>query len=343
MLSIGKGQNDMKDKGISWTDKTWNWGAGCSKVSAGCRNCWALRDAWRLAHNPKVGDFYSEMVKVSANKKPEWSGIIGLDNTKLDAPNHWKKPMMIACHLMGDPFHEMMPWTFLDRVMGVIAWNKRHVFQILTKRPEQAARYFKRIAEVSPNERARKIAQAGTIIKIPDDTPGELDWPLPNLWLGVSAENQSTLDARMDILADIDVALRFVSLGPLLAPVSVKPWMGPFGEPGSLQAPSMINWVLVEGETNGAWPTLHPKWVLSITQECKAAGVPFHFKSWGSWKPIDMPWKQENPKPLAKNERWLNLEGGQGFHGDDVWRMRKMKPSRAGRLLYGEEYLEFPE
>lgn len=104
-----------------------------------------------------------------------------------------------------------------------------------------------------------------------------------------------------------------------------------------------LHWTICGGETGPGARPMHPDWTRSLRDQCQATGTPFFFKSWGDWTPINQPWNQSNDiQDLSNNERWLNLAGGHGFHGDNVWRMRKVGKKRAGRLLDGREYSEYP-
>jgi protein gp37 len=166
---------------------------------------------------------------------------------------------------------------------------------------------------------------------------------LPNVWLGVSVEDQATADERIPSLLDTPAAVRFLSVEPMLGPILFRDVPG-FNRSGSA-GHEILNhlWVIVGGESGPGARPMHPDWARSIRDQCVTARVPFFFKQWGEWLPIDQPWKQDSPKNLGKNERWMNLAGGHGFHGENVWRMRRVGKKAAGRELDGRTWDEMPE
>lgn len=194
----------MNKSKIEWTEVTWNPVTGCTKVSEGCRNCYAERMSKRLAG--RCGYPKDEPFRVTLH--PE----------KLDEPLKWKKPRRIFVNSMGDLFHEDVPDDFLDRVFAVMAHATCATcatFLILTKRPGRMQQYL------SSLDRKDKIGRWL-------DTVGHyraVAWPIPNVWLGVSVENQATADERIPLLLQTPAAVRFVSCEPLLGPVDLRPWI----------------------------------------------------------------------------------------------------------------------
>ena len=186
----------MSDKSnISWTDASWQVTAGCTKVSPGCANCYAATMAKRLRAMGLPA--YQNVV----TDKGQWTGWVGCLPGNLPIPLHWRKPRRIFVDSMSDLFHPSVPFEFLDRVFGVMALCPRHTFQLLTKRPERMATYF------SFNNRQVAIMDA-----IERDTGAQISgtlWPLPNVWLGTSVENQAAADARIPTLLTIPAAVRF--------------------------------------------------------------------------------------------------------------------------------------
>jgi len=279
---------------IEWTDATWNPVRGCSRVSEGCRNCYAERQAIRQAG---PGGKYEGLVTIT-NGHPQWTGDIRVVPEKLGEPLQWRKARRIFVNSMSDLFHENVPDQFITDVFGIMALGFWHQFQILTKRPERALAYFQagdhgiieqfRAIEVrggvGPVEMFRAMDRRRWSIK-------EWQWPLPNVWLGVSVEDQETADERIPILLQTPAAVRFVSYEPALGDVnfcSVQVDLGikanvlvrycdhPFG---SMLTPSArIDWVIAGGESGpGARPS-HPDWFRSVQQQCSAAGVAFFMK-----------------------------------------------------------------
>jgi protein gp37 len=260
---------------IEWTDSTWNPVVGCSKISEGCENCYAEKMACRLA--AMGNDFYDFAII-----KKHWSGTANFVEPVLEIPLHWKRPRKIFVCSMGDLFHESVPFEWVDKVMAIVQLCPQHTFQVLTKRPVRMAEYF-------------KTHNLGL------DT---IPFPLPNLWLGVTAENQRRADERIPLLLQIPAAVRFVSCEPLLGPIDFRPLASKgytilsryysstgFDDKGSQperdrmcnQFPK-IDWIIVGGETGPGARAMHPDWVRSIRDQCKGtpstssgqAGSPRH-------------------------------------------------------------------
>lgn len=208
---------------IEWTESTWNPVTGCSKVSPGCKFCYAERLAFRLQRMglPQYANGFEVTLQESA----------------LELPLGWKSTQRIFVNSMSDLFHEEVPPQFIARVFDVMTRASWHQFQVLTKRAE-------RLAELA----------------------GSLPWPR-NVWMGVSVERADYV-RRIDFLRGIGAAVKFLSLEPLLGPLSNLDLRG-------------VDWVIVGGESGpGARPMLE-SWVIDIREQCTAAGVPFFFKQWG--------------------------------------------------------------
>lgn len=260
---------------IEWTDATWNPVTGCSIVDAGCTNCYAMQLAGtRLKHHPsRVG-----LTRVTGGR-PKWTGEVRLNRQWLDQPLRWRRPRMIFVCAHGDLFHESVPDAWIDQVFAVMALAPQHTFQVLTKRPERAARYLK-----SLYFGARFVANAA--IEIRQSVIGGLvakeafKAGYPNVWLGTSASDQASADLRIPQLLDCPAAVRFVSLEPLLGPVDIeRVYM------------DRVDWVIVGGESGrGArvWDGLAAA-ARSLRDQCKAAGVPFFMKQMAGPKKASMP------------------------------------------------------
>lgn len=174
---------------IEWTDESWNPVTGCTKVSAGCANCYAEAIAkrfWRIQYPAMPAT-----EAVSWPGRPRRFSDVQCHPERLDIPLRWRKPRMIFVCSMGDLFHEKVPVNFLKKVFGTIEHCPHHIFQILTKRPERMAKLYKPYAG-GPR----------------------------HLWLGTSVENQDNA-WRITELLKIPAAVRFVSCEPLLGPVSL--------------------------------------------------------------------------------------------------------------------------
>lgn len=278
---------------IEWTDATWSPVIGCSKISDGCKNCYAERMANRLANNPSTRNAYSI---VSRNGK--WSGHTAMIESALEKPFKWKKPKMIFVCSMSDLFHESVPFEWIDKVMAVIGRNQQHVFQVLTKRPERMFEYF-------TQDRYQKILNASYILgsgkKLSSDQIGagisnntDLSW-WPQLWLGVTAENQAMADKRIPILLEIPAKVRFVSVEPMLEEITfdsryLDGWCNKhdYLNGGCVKANgrldykgcdlSKIDQVICGPETGPGARPCKKEWITSLYEQCKSAGVPFYDK-----------------------------------------------------------------
>ncbi len=206
----------MAETSIEWTDATWNPVAGCSVLSAGCTNCYAMRMAARLE---AMGiEKYSGLTRRSGERRV-WTGLIRCDENALGIPHTWSKPRRIFVNSMSDLFHEGVPFDFVERVWGVIADTPRHTFQVLTKRPDRLLEFF----------------------------VGRRPPVLPNLWLGTSVEDEHVLD-RISILRGVPAAVRFISFEPLIGSVAAADltaiaWVIVGGESGPRARPMRSEWV----------------------------------------------------------------------------------------------------
>jgi len=299
----------MSKSKIEWTEETWNPLIGCDKVSAGCKNCYAIKTAWIRMHNPKMAERYAGVVEKTAVGQLNWTGKVNMINEALLKPVNQKKPTIYFVNSMSDLFHESVPFEFINAAFMVMSDADHHIYQILTKRPERMVEFFE------------WKKQAFGII-----------WqPKPNVWLGVSVEDQKSADNRIPLLLQVPCSVRFLSCEPLLENIDFS------------EALAGIHWVIVGGESGPQSRPMHPDWARSLRDQCFSFHVPFFFKQWGNWLPIDQPHLHESVQPLSYNERWLNYAGGSGFHGDNVWRFREVGKKKAGALLDGQEYQQMPQ
>lgn len=206
----------MPETKIEWTDATWNPVAGCTIMSSGCKNCYAMKLAARLE---AMGvDKYAGLTRKSG-RRTIWKGIIREDRQALSIPLKWKKPRKIFVNSMSDLFHEQISDSFVEEVWRVMRNTPRHNYQILTKRPDRMAEFVKtKIKEV-----------------------------LPNVWLGTSVENLDVVD-RIDSLREIPAAIRFISFEPLIGAVGKVnlrdiDWAIVGGESGAMARPIMEEWI----------------------------------------------------------------------------------------------------
>lgn len=242
---------------IEWTDATWNPVTGCSHVSPGCLHCYAE------TLSPRRG----------WSKKP-WTAQNAAENVvlhpdRLSQPLKWKRPRRIFVNSMSDLFHEQIPFYFIADVFGVMQRAHWHTFQVLTKRPARALEFMQWM-EAEDDEVGGNLRDEG-------------DWPCPNVWLGVSVEDQRRALERIPILLRTPAAVRFLSCEPLLGPLD----LGSIGRcsndcvEGHHQPERTLDWVIVGGESGAGFRKMDPDWARSIRDQCVTAGIPYFFKQWG--------------------------------------------------------------
>lgn len=315
---------------IEWTEKTWNPIVGCSIVSLGCTNCYAMKMAARIDLMSASGkqrwteprdpaerlSHYAGLTKPS-KAGPVWTGKLAqAPEHILTKPLRRKKPTMYFVNSMSDLFHEDVPDEWIDRVFAVMATANRHTYQVLTKRSERMRRYLTSFRDDGQGFVTRDGVD-GYTPGVTGFNPAR--WPLPNVWLGVSAERQEEADARIPDLLNTPAAVRFVSAEPLLGPLHLEAWLNPhefcercddgdgYGNrcgsatiPRHEQCPwrhavevvsddgmnsdvRTLDWIIVGGESGPGAQPMHPDWARSIRDQCVAADVPFFFKQWGAW------------------------------------------------------------
>lgn len=306
---------------ISWCNETWEVTAGCSKISPGCENCYAARMcATRLKHHPDCKGLAFAQGE-PGHTEYDWTGEIRLLPHNLEKPLHWKKPRTIFVNSRSDLFHEDVPYEYIDKTFGVMALRRRQTFVLVTKRAERMYQYMtgddvhKRV-EYQGKEIVRQ-SSLDWLSKVCLQASDGKGWPLPNVILMVTAENQEQADARIPLLLQTPAAVRGVSVEPMLGPVDVSRWLGyrcpecgeyagwdlpvdgagrwrhtapgwahHHGYPvGHIDAVHGLDWVICGGESGPGARPMHPDWPRSLRDQCQAAGVPFWFKQWGEWAP----------------------------------------------------------
>lgn len=272
----------MADTKIEWADQVWNPVTGCSKISEGCQNCYAERMAKRMAG--RNGYPNEDPFKVT------------LHPDRLTDPIKWKRPRRIFVNSMGDLFHEEVDEEFIAKVFAIMNIASWHTFIVLTKRPQ-------RMKELLNNEDFQFHcgwfeSQAVRELKI-ENYNRQYKWPFPNVWLGVTTENQAAADERIPLLLQTPAAIRLVSAEPLLEPIlfyyedgmtdcyplkgyyeSLTVNLGIVAKSGPMPK---IDWLIAGGETGPGARPMHPDWVHNIKNQCLRDNVPFFFKSWGEW------------------------------------------------------------
>ncbi len=297
---------------IEWTDRTWNPVRGCSIVSPGCINCYAMKFAHRFSGPGKP---YEGLTK-QTSAGPQWTGKIRTVDDALTEPLKWRKPQRVFVNSMSDLFHEGVPDQFIDRVFAVMAIARRHTFQVLTKRPARMRDYMlsrapKKAGHVLPPEWLHYLndvvdAQDRNITtRFGERGTGRGHWPMPNVWLGVSCEDQQRADERIPLLLETPAAVRFVSAEPLIGPIRFE-----------LEADSVgnIDWVIVGGESGPGARPCDVAWVRSIVDECAECLVPVFVKQLGA---IPFTTNAAKAAPLARVRKtdgnyWLTTADSKG-------------------------------
>jgi protein gp37 len=342
---------------IEWTEATWNPIAGCSIVSPGCHHCYAMRTAARLE---AMGQAKYAGTTRKVDGKTLWTGKVNLDASALKIPVRTHKPTVWFVNSMSDLFHDDVSNEFIAKVFGVMALAQRHTFQVLTKRTERMHAWFQWIADQNDDLCDSECLDANLVYQfLSDNEAGEQVsrddfpalWPLPNVWLGVSTEDQQRADERIPWLLQTPATVRFLSCEPLLGAIdlverfkdgSSREYLtGQFrglhaefndGSHGRLDTQDdrlpKIGWVIVGGESGPGARPMQSAWAQSLRDQCVAAGVPFFFKQWGEWLG-----SLQDGNPVNPFGQELNAT-------DDPVRVGKIA---AGRLLDGRDWNQMPE
>lgn len=334
---------------IEWADAVWNPITGCTPISEGCQNCYAKRMATRL--RGRCGYPEDEPFRVTLH--PE----------RLEEPLKWKKPRRIFVCSMGDLFHPEVPDQFIAMVFGTMRYASHHTFMVLTKRPERMAAWFSQIWEL-PGEGYKRFGHERRPGGIEGYIVAEADrWPLPNVWIGVTAENQQRADERIPILLQIPAAVRFVSVEPMLGPLDLSKWLYCYvcANEGRYYNPvfdsfedcpvcegdrPMLDWVICGGETGPGARPMHPDWVRSLRDQCQEAGVPFFLKQLGEWAEIEADAIPRKGKPMCillnSDGRSRGIEDAPFAEEIGTVVMCRVGKKLAGRLLDGRAWDEMP-
>jgi protein gp37 len=281
----------MGTTSIEWTDKSWPIINGCRRASEGCTNCYSERlTATRLSKTPK----YRGLAVFKEGKGPRYTGETRLWVPHLDQPLRWKKPARVFVANMGDLFYERVTDDEIAAVFGIMASCPQHSFQLLTKRADRMRRWIEEFTRGGAASAPVRAALAARRYLKDDRINGchgnEIaPWPLPNVWMGVSVENQEWADKRIPDLLATQAAIRFVSYEPALGPVNFEKrgWLGCFHESSAQQddhsdcAPR-LDWVIVGGESGPGARPFDVDWARSAIAQCKAAGVAVFYKQGGS-------------------------------------------------------------
>lgn len=323
---------------IEWTQgddgtpgATWNPVTGCTKVSPGCDHCYAETFAERWRGTP--GHHFENGFDVTL--RPE----------RLEQPLRWRKPRRIFVNSMSDLFHEDVPDEYIARIFAAMAASPQHTFQVLTKRHGRMRSLLSR-GSLGTEGFADMVEEA-----MAEFSHASLDaWPLPNVWLGVSVEDQKWADIRIPALLATPAAVRFLSCEPLLGPVNLigqggnlvgagihalpdpaeydggDPVCQDHGMERCSQGCRFVDWVIVGGESGPGARPMHPEWARSLRDQCVSASVPFFFKQWGAHRWV------EHSRYDDATQCWV---------ADGIESQRVSK-KLAGRELDGRTWDEFP-
>ncbi|ULK98877.1 phage Gp37/Gp68 family protein [Bradyrhizobium sp. I71] len=365
---------------IEWTDASWNpirarnlktgkVGWHCEHATTGCEHCYSE------GFNKRFGTGLP--FKPGHRKDIE----IFLDEQMLTQPLRWKKPRKIFVCSMTDAFADFVTDQMLDKMFAVMALAPQHTFQVLTKRAGRMKKYFDRYDGGRDHNCADFVADAVAVLlgkpgaRGADRYNGKSPaWPLPNVWLGVSAERQQEANERIPELLATPAAVRFVSIEPMLDRISLHAINLGTREPldalrgvqcvpddsadGDHNKPiAKLDMVIVGGESGAKARPVHPLWVRDFRDWCKTTDVAFFFKQWGEF----LPWSQFNgaaieDHPEQTRFRTMEWEDGRwndvGFpmwcdtvdgNIDDEQCVGRVGKAKAGRLLDGVEHSAFPK
>lgn len=344
---------------IEWTDATWNPITGCTLVSEGCRNCYAAQlAATRLKQHPSRAG----LARLNAEGVAKFTGEVRFNEQWLTQPLRWRKPRRIFVCAHGDLFHESVPDQWIDRVFAVMALSPQHIFQVLTKRPARMREMLRAVKRPGLPERVIEYIDALACSK--QEAMAAMCRPttqLPNVWLGVSVEDQERADERIPLLLSTPAAKRFVSAEPLLGPLALNKirrtngdeiettnalsgtWQVLDGDHYRGGRLASLDWVIAGGESGPGARPLHPDWARSLRDQCASTHVPFFFKQWGAWLPTNMWAIGHGAPPVTAIDGYGNLVppdvapqdvGGQRFS--------HVGKKAAGALLDGVMHREFP-
>lgn len=334
---------------IEWADSTINAVNGCSVLSPGCTNCYAMKLAGtRMKSHPSRAG-----LTMDTKAGPVWTGEVRLHEPALLQPLRWKRSRRIFWNAHGDLFHPNVPWEWAAKVMAVAFLTPHHTHMILTKRADRMRAWFDTLAsEGGAEDFSEIIEDMAESVGRECDYP-EWTLPLENVWLGASVEDRARKQ-RLDDLREVEAVVRFISAEPLLED------LGEINLDG-------IDWVIVGGESGPKARPMHPAWARSLRDQCLAAGVAFHFKQWGEWAPVSemaeemidgcyhpAPERQPDATRRCRVDQCVLHRDGERFDGKAMFErpafeqgrgamtMMAIGKKRAGRLLDGREWNEAP-
>lgn len=364
---------------IQWTNRSdWNPIRGCTRASPGCGGpgdhggCYAEAMAGRFSDPGQWGHTYARRTP----KGGRWTGKVELIPERLTLPLRWKKPLpgqnRVFPSSTSDIFHESLSDADIDQIFAVMALAPDWDFQVLTKRSVLMRRYMTdpatpgRIARVIVDmliaKQIRFDEQTWPVISegdLQDPSDIRICWPLPNVWLGVSAEDQPHWDQRVANLEATPAARRFVSIEPMLGPIVMSlgtvhhhpeyerdnPALAQLIRAARLHIdPRLIDWIICGGESGPNARPMHPAWVRSLLYQCQLAGVPFFFKQWGEW--IGLGVREGRPDDATgfwpTDAKSCIRLAPDGTRSDTGFPLQRVGRAKAGNLLDGQTWQEFP-
>ncbi|HKY51658.1 MAG TPA: DUF5131 family protein [Candidatus Limnocylindria bacterium] len=306
---------------IEWCDATWTIAVGCTRVSSGCDHCYAATFVHRGLHETHRG-LTKLRPKDASRPGVDWNGTVRTLPVRLADPLRWRKPRRVFVGSMTDLFHPAIPFEYVAAVFGVMAACPQHTFLVLTKRPQRAREFFAWLdASAGPKDEqyGRQYDEldvcADAAARAEREMVGDpwmiserlserrLPWPLPNVHLGTSVEDQATADERIPALLQCPAALHWVSAEPLLGPVDFGAIVPRYPDNGA-----HLSWVVVGGESGPGARPFHVEWARSIVRQGREAETPVFVKQLGA-KPFDQigPVRRDFPELDSKGgdiERW---------------------------------------
>lgn len=332
---------------IEWTGATWNIITGCDIESPGCINCYAMGLAGtRLRNHPsRIG-----LTKQAANGAHVWTGEVRFNEQWLDQPLRWHRPRSVFVCAHGDLFHPAVPDEWIDKVFAVMARARWHSYQVLTKRAKRMREYMSH-----PDRYGRIIAASHTVELCAMEA---MPWPLPHVWMGVSAEDQQRANERVLDLLETPAAVRWLSLEPLIGPIDLSSALArATATRAGDRISQWLHWIVAGGESGPKARPAHPDWFRDLRDMCVAAGVPFFFKQHGAWTELDADKptrtvESDDPNYAAETARcdgFISVEGHFVRSIDDALEnipyrgLVKVGKKAAGRDLDGRTWDQFPE
>lgn len=259
-----------KETNIKWTESTWNPITGCSKVSAGCKNCYALRDWPKLASKENSVYFNRKFTDIMAHTE------------RFDQPIRWKKPRKIFVNSMSDLFHESLDFDIIDKVFMSMIVANWHTYQVLTKRPEIMVNYLnERLPTIKEKMKNLKDYFTEEQFKMHPELKNfdveSISIPFEHIWLGTSVEDKKSAAIRLPLLKDVKnySKVAWVSAEPVVEAYSIKDYF------------ENIDWFVLGGESGPKARVMKEEWVKSFIKECSDYNIPFLFKQWGEFAPVN--------------------------------------------------------